>query len=169
MPNQHKPDPRRLTFIDRYLATSNATQAAREAGYGHPGSMGARLLQSRSVQEEIARRSKEIRKVNVADIRERREILTMMARPVLKMVKDPATGEFVEEYVWSKQALGAIDLLNKMDGVYILNVNVSGQLTSSPEEIFDKTVEMYRKNPQLWARLKDAVEGDVIDVEGREV
>lgn len=48
-------DKRRI-FVEEYLATWNASEAARRAGYAHPGSEGHRLLKIAEISEEISRR-----------------------------------------------------------------------------------------------------------------
>lgn len=41
-------------FVDAYLLTKNATEAARQAGYAHPNSQGPRLLLNVRVKAAIA-------------------------------------------------------------------------------------------------------------------
>lgn len=47
---------KRRVFIEAYLKSWNATEAARAADYTHPGSQGHRLLKNVEIQEEIQRR-----------------------------------------------------------------------------------------------------------------
>lgn len=46
---------KRQTFVTEYLRTWNASEAARIAGYAHPGSDGHRLLKISEIAEEIQR------------------------------------------------------------------------------------------------------------------
>lgn len=46
---------KRQIFVEEYLRTWNASEAARIAGYAHPGSDGHRLLKISEIAEEIQR------------------------------------------------------------------------------------------------------------------
>ena len=46
---------KRQVFVEEYLRTWNASEAARIAGYAHPGSDGHRLLKISEIAEEIQR------------------------------------------------------------------------------------------------------------------
>lgn len=46
---------KRQVFLEEYLRTWNASEAARIAGYAHPGSDGHRLLKISEIAEEIQR------------------------------------------------------------------------------------------------------------------
>ena len=47
---------KRSIFVEQYLRTSNASEAARQAGYKHPGSEGHRLLKNAEIQTLIGAR-----------------------------------------------------------------------------------------------------------------
>lgn len=47
---------KRQVFVEEYLRTWNASEAARIAGYAHPGSDGHRLLKMSEIADEIQRR-----------------------------------------------------------------------------------------------------------------
>jgi hypothetical protein len=47
---------KRQAFVDAYLTTWNASEAARVAGYAAPGQQGHRLLKDVEISEEIQRR-----------------------------------------------------------------------------------------------------------------
>jgi len=51
---------RRQRFIEAYLQSWNATDAARQVGYSHPEVQGSRLLDNDKVQAEIKRRLEEV-------------------------------------------------------------------------------------------------------------
>lgn len=59
-------------FVEEYLATWNATEAARRAGYAHPNQQGPRLLVNVGIEEEIKQRIAD--KVMTAD-----EVLVRLA------------------------------------------------------------------------------------------
>lgn len=73
---------KRKKFIEHYLVHNNATKAAIAAGYSAKtaASMGSQLLRNIKIRETIeAAKSKEFDK-SVADIQERKQILTEIAR-----------------------------------------------------------------------------------------
>lgn len=118
---------RKQRFAEAYAASGNGREAARAAGFtGTPASLdvtASRLLKDATVakvlsalREEIAKADAErakaqadadakAQKTKIADLAERREILTGMARKFQR--KSPIA------------AAKAIDTLNKMDGVYL--------------------------------------------------
>ena len=51
---------KRRVFIEEYLRSWNATQAAKVAGYAHPGSQGCNLLKIMSIREAIDARIAEL-------------------------------------------------------------------------------------------------------------
>lgn len=50
---------KRRVFVEEYLKCWNASEAARQAGYAHPGSQGHRLLKNVEIEAEIQRRIEE--------------------------------------------------------------------------------------------------------------
>lgn len=52
--------PKRRRFVEAYVRTWNATEAARQAGYAHPIRQGSRLLTFVEVKAAVAARIKEI-------------------------------------------------------------------------------------------------------------
>ena len=50
---------RRLVFLEEYIATWNATEAARRAGFKHPNTQGPRLLVNVCFQEALHKRMEE--------------------------------------------------------------------------------------------------------------
>jgi phage terminase small subunit len=47
---------KRRVFVEAYLECWNATEAARQAGYKHPGSQGHRLLKNVEIEAQISQR-----------------------------------------------------------------------------------------------------------------
>lgn len=95
-------------------AAGNGTEAARAAGYnGSPQVLGVqstRLLKKANVLAAIEERRQGLTTQSIADAKERREILTRHARNT-------------EDLAASARA---VDILNKMDGLYIQKVEHSG-------------------------------------------
>lgn len=72
---------KRKVFVEAYLATWNASEAARQAEYAHPGSEGHRLLKNAEIAAEIQRRVSE---------------RTMTADEVLIRLAEQARAEYSE-------------------------------------------------------------------------
>ena len=96
--------------------SGNGTEAYKKAGYkvksDNAAAVGAaKLLRKAKVQQRIAELRSEMDSHKIMDAAERRELLTRFAR-------DEDTGK--------ADRLRAMDLLNKMDGVYINKTQISG-------------------------------------------
>jgi len=78
-------------WLDAYLQTWNATEAARRAGYAHPRQEGARLLSNAVMQEEIKSRLAE---------------MTMTADEVLVRLGEQARADYAD-YI---NEVGSVDL-----------------------------------------------------------
>lgn len=103
-------------FCVEFVRCGNATEAYKNAGYKArsdkvAGVCAAKLLGNARVQQRIAELRSEMDSHKIMDAAERRELLTQFAR-------DEETGK--------ADRLKAMDLLNKMDGVYINKTQVSG-------------------------------------------
>lgn len=101
---------RERLFVDAYMgpAAGNGTEAARLAGYKGSAKVqqvqASRLLSKAIVQTAIAERRQVLESQSIADAKERREVLTTILR---------AAGEE------PNARIRAIDVANKMDGIYI--------------------------------------------------
>ena len=98
------------------VQSGNGTEAYKKAGYkvqsDNAAAVGAaKLLRKAKVQKRIAELRSEMDSHKIMDAAERRELLTQFARDELAAKTD---------------RLKAMDLLNKMDGVYITRTQVSG-------------------------------------------
>lgn len=73
---------RRQAFCEAYLASGNATEAAREAGYSPRSarSQGQRLLTFADIQEYLAARNQEISAASTAQVEESRQFWTATMR-----------------------------------------------------------------------------------------
>lgn len=103
-------------FCIEFVRCGNATEAYKRAGYKArsdkvAGTAAARLLGNVGIQRRIVELQSEMDSHKIMDAAERRELLTRFAR-------DEDTGK--------TDRLRAMDLLNKMDGVYINKTQVSG-------------------------------------------
>lgn len=103
-------------FCVEFVRCGNATETYKRAGYkvrsdNTAAVCAAKLLRNAKVQSRIAELRREMDSHKIMDAAERRELLTQFAR-------DEETGK--------ADRLKAMDLLNKMDGVYINKTQVSG-------------------------------------------
>ena len=99
-------------FCLEFRKSGEATKAALAAGYSQKSasSLGSQLLKNPKVLEHIDFLRKEAERKSIMGIIERQEKLTDIAR-----------NDKAEE----ADRIRAIDLLNKMDGVYIVRVDVN--------------------------------------------
>ena len=103
-------------FCLEIVQSGNGTEAYKKAGYkvksDNAAAVGAaKLLRKAKVQKRIAELRREMDSHKIMDAVERRELLTQFAR---------------DEETAKPDRLKAMDLLNKMDGVYINKTQVSG-------------------------------------------
>lgn len=103
-------------FCLEIVQSGNGTEAYKKAGYkvksDNAAAVGAaKLLRKAKVQQRIAELRRELDSHKIMDAAERRELLTQFAR---------------DEETAKTDRLKAMDLLNKMDGVYINKTQVSG-------------------------------------------
>lgn len=103
-------------FCVEFVRCGNATEAYKRAGYKPrsdkvAGTAAARLLGNVGIQKRIEELRCELDSHKIMDAAERRELLTQFAR---------------DEETAKPDRLKAMDLLNKMDGVYINKTQVSG-------------------------------------------
>ena len=103
-------------FCLEIVQSGNGTEAYKKAGYkvksDNAAAVGAaKLLRKAKVQQRIAELRSEMDSRKIMDAVERRELLTQFAR---------------DEETAKTDRLKAMDLLNKMDGVYINKTQVSG-------------------------------------------
>lgn len=111
---------RERRFIDAYMGpcAGNGTESARVAGYKGSakvvGVQAARMLARASIQSAIAARRKELASTAIADAQERREVLTTILR---SPETDPGA------------RIKAVDVANRMDGVYVERHEVTATVT----------------------------------------
>ena len=114
-------------FVDFYIQTGNATQAARLAGYEEKSArqVGSRLLQNSSVKNAIDERLKELDSQRLAKDREILEFLTSVMRGEVSEVvvvqvggKGDLRAELIEKPFSGKERLKAAEILAKINGLF---------------------------------------------------
>lgn len=103
-------------FIDFYVETANATEAARRAGYKKPHVQGARLLDNVRVRNAIAERMKELENARIAKAEEVLAFLTAAVRGELQ--DEVVTSEgVIQKAISTRDRLKAAELLMKRLGL----------------------------------------------------
>ena len=130
-------------FVDEYIATANASEAARRAGYSSKTacSIGERLLRNVEVRAAIDERLKELESQRVAETKEVLEHLSAVLRGEIKESVVTQSGKTIVVPVAEKDRLKAADMLLKVRGEYRERVDV--QVDAS--ELFITTLE------KVWA------------------
>ena len=98
--------PKQARFVAEYLKDLNASQAAIRAGYTQhrADQAGYQLLRNTEIQRAIVEQRQTLEAESIADAKERREILSTIMRSAEAAPVDRTR---------------AIDVANKMDGVYV--------------------------------------------------
>lgn len=127
-------------FCQLYAATGNATQAFKEAGYKYTSENAARVAacnfvnKNPNISARLAELAEEAKTKAIADIQEMQSILTAIIREELDEEKlmSEGYGEGVSRIVSKRQKaalkdrLRAIELLGKMQGAFVDNINIKG-------------------------------------------
>jgi len=137
---------KRKKFVDAYLgkAAGNATKAAKIAGYKNPTMQGSRLLTFDDVSQEISRRQKIREKRTDFTVERRMEILADIAEGRMGEVKKTKEGIHITVQK-VRDTVKAIDVANKMEGIYVTKHEVTMQNDLTPEETREKVIEMVRR------------------------
>lgn len=157
-------EPKQQVFVEEYLVTWNATEAARRAGYAHPNTQGPRLLVNVSVAEEIkvrlaekamsadevlVRLAEQARAEQSAYLSERGVDLAALLRNgkghLVKGIKETKYGRDIEFY----DAQSALVHIGKHHKLFVekiehggtLNVNMKGYVTVSPDDWDEDTTD----------------------------
>lgn len=142
---------KRQVFIEEYLATWNATEAARRAGYAFPNVEGSKLLVIPSIREEIDRRiTEKVMTANEVLVRlgeqaraEQTQFLTSAGVDLeslisagkghlVKGIKRTQFGDNVEFY----DAQAALVHLGKHLGLFTDKVEHSGEVTVTTKKAY---------------------------------
>ena len=116
---------RQEKFCLEFIRCGNAAEAYRLAGYkpqsAHAAeTMGSRLLRNVEVSNRLDELRKKVNGPKVMDAEERRVKLTEIA---------------TSRYVKPDVAIKAIDVLNKMDGLYVQKTELSGTVQTVPDRL----------------------------------
>lgn len=118
-------------FIDEYIISGNATQAAIKAGYSkkYANTNAAKLLQNTTIKTEIARRNAEIQSEKTADMTEVMEYLTSVMRGEQTESVATAKGVFSGVEVSAKDRIKAAELIGKRNGAWTDKKELSGDIS----------------------------------------
>lgn len=127
---------RQKRFVDFYIKTGNASEAARLAGYSKKNVDvdSAKLLVNPSVSREIAKRLKELESSRTADLKETLEYMTAVMRGEKEDVvvvtvgtgKGFSRSEIVKVPISTRDRLKAAEYLAKIHGAFKTEIQVSG-------------------------------------------
>ncbi len=124
-------------FVDAY--EGNATEAARIAGYKHPNKQGPKLLVKVGICEAIEKRHNPARQARLMDIQERQECLAEIAKdaPILCV----ECGKKIELATKNGDRIKAVDVLNKMDALYVQKHEVTTYKNMSEDEMEQEVIK----------------------------
>lgn len=117
---------RQKRFTDEYIATGNASEAARRAGYSKKTAyaIGERLLRNVEVREEIDSKLAQLQSERTADVGEVLEHLTSVLRGQETENIVTPSGKKFEIPVKEFDRLKAADMLLRVHGAYKEKVDV---------------------------------------------
>ena len=107
-------------FVDAYIQTANASEAARQAGYSKQTaySIGERLLRNVEVKKAIDARLKEMESARVAETQEVLEHLTAVVRGEMTEEVVTNSGKKFVVTVGERDKLKAAEMLLKVHGAF---------------------------------------------------
>lgn len=117
-------------FIDEYIISGNATQAAIKAGYSKRSAQqtGAENLLKPVIKAEIERRNAEIQSKKTADMTEVMEYLTSVMRGEQTESVATSKGIFPGVEVSAKDRIKAAELIGKRNGAWTEKKELTGDL-----------------------------------------
>ena len=117
---------RQKRFVDFYIQTGNASEAARRAGYSERTAryIGTRLIANVNIQRAIDERLKELESRRVADTQENLERLTSIARGEVTEEVVTNSGRKVTLQTKIAERIKATELLLKVQGAFREKVDV---------------------------------------------
>ena len=141
---------RQKRFVDAYIKTGNASEAARLAGYSKKNVNvdGAKLLANPSISREIEKRLKELESERTADLKETLEYMTSVMRGEKEDVvvvtvgtgKGFSKSEKVKVPISTRDRLKAAEYLAKIHGAFKTEVQITSAVPvviSGSEDIED--------------------------------
>ena len=138
---------RQKRFVDFYIQTGNASEAARQAGYSHRTaySIGEQLLRREDVRAAIDARLKELESTRIAETQEILEHLTSVVRGEVSEPVVTNSGKQFDVAVSEKDRLKAAEMLLKIHGAFREQLDVKVDST----QLFVQTLE------KIWADDND--------------
>ena len=117
---------RQKRFVDFYIQTANAAEAARLAGYSENGARvtGAKLLSNPNISKMIEDRLKEMDSERIATAEESMIFLTSVVRGEFKEEVTTPTGKKVAIQIPTAQRIKAAETLLKIQGMFREKVDV---------------------------------------------
>lgn len=117
-------------FVDEYIISGNATQAAIKAGYSKRSAQqtGAENLLKPVIKAELDKRNAEIQSKKTMDMREVMERLAAMARGETTEETVTNKGEVFETATKNSDKLKALELIGKRFGAWTDKKEISGNL-----------------------------------------
>ena len=128
---------RQAAFVNHYTSgptRGNATRSAEAAGYGGTEQAlnvtGSRLLSNPKVAAALQGMHEAARTEAIMDLRERKEILTRIARGEITEPKMMGSGDTasVEDVCQTKDRIKAIEVLSKIEGDFVTRVETDGPI-----------------------------------------
>lgn len=117
-------------FVDEYIISGNATQAAIKAGYSKRSSQqtGAENLLKPVIKAELDRRNAEIKSAKTADMQEVMEYLASVMRGEQTESVATAKGIYDNVPVSAKDRIKAAELIGKRHGAWTDKKEISGNM-----------------------------------------
>lgn len=117
-------------FVDEYIISGNATQAAIKAGYSKKTAkqMGTENLAKPIIKAEIDRRNAEIKSAKTADMQEVMEYLASVMRGEQTESVATAKGIYDNVPVSAKDRIKAAELIGKRHGAWTDKKEINGNM-----------------------------------------
>ena len=117
-------------FVDEYIISGNATQAAIKAGYSKRSAQqtGAENLLKPVIKAELDRRNAEIKSAKTADMQEVMEYLASVMRGEQTESVATAKGIYDNVPVSAKDRIKAAELIGKRHGAWTDKKEISGNM-----------------------------------------
>ncbi|MGO4864796.1 terminase small subunit [Ligilactobacillus ruminis] len=122
--------PKQQTFVDEYIISGNATQAAIKAGYSKKTArfVGAENLTKPNIKVELEKRNAEIKSQKTMDMQEVMERLAAIARGETVEQQVTNKGTVVEIEPKTSDQIRAMELIGKRYGAWTDKKEVTGGL-----------------------------------------
>ena len=120
-------------FVDEYIISGNATQAAIKAGYSkkYANTNANKLLQNTTIKAAVDKRNAEIKSEKTADMTEVMEYLTSVMRGEQTESVATSKGVFYGVEVSAKDRIKAAELIGKRNGAWTDKKEINGDLDIS--------------------------------------